>query len=216
MNKFRVKQGGGGMISFNCEFCGKQDSQPDINNSKLCGECSIRCLKMKILNVGSGNQSYGSHRIDMYFSPNVTQVCNLEAPFPFKDEMFDEIYCKCVLEHIKNLDNFASEFFRVLKKGGKIFIRTDYAGYLPTYLFKSHEHNRILEVQYYADAYKHDQGEDAHYHLFVESHLKKLFKKFKNHKFRYVSGGRNKLVNIILTRIPYHLGAIHIEMIAEK
>ena len=138
----------------------------------------------RILNIGCGNSFYGTDRIDLYESPSTTKVCNIEEKLPFKDNSFDEIYCKSVLEHIKNLGLFVEECFRVLKYGGKIWIRTDFAGYLPTHLFKSHEHNRLLDVQYSVkgQAYGHEQNEDAHYHLFVESHLRKLFKKFKNHK----------------------------------
>jgi SAM-dependent methyltransferase len=174
-------------------------------------------MEKRILNVGCGNQTYGTDRIDIYKTKTTTKVCDLNRKWPFKDKTFDEVYARCVLEHLTNLQNFVSESYRVLKKGGKLFIRTDYAGYLPTHLFKSHEHNRALEVQYPKGAgFGHSQGEDAHYYLFVQSHLEKLFKKFRNKQFNYVVCGRNRLFNTILKMLPKHLGAMHIEMIAYK
>jgi len=171
----------------------------------------------RILNVGCGNQEYGTERIDICKTSTTTLVCDLNKKWPFKNNEFDEVYSKCVLEHIKNLDNFSKEVYRVLKKGGKVYIRTDYAGYLPTHIFKSHEHNIALDVQYKNNqGFGHSGNNDAHYYLFVESHLKKLFYKLKNKKFNYVICGRNKIIHFLLKLLPKNLGVMHIEMIAYK
>ena len=177
-----------------------------------------RKIKMrKILNLGCGCSNYGTDRIDLYSTPTTTKVFNIEKGIPYKDNTFDEIYCKSVIEHIKDIGFFADECFRVLKKGGKIWIRTDYAGYLPFHILKSHEHNKELERHYNSElAFGHKQNEDAHYHLFVESHLDKLFKKFHNKKFTYFYGGGNFIFNLIAKCLPKHLGAFHIEMGAYK
>ena len=106
-----------------------------------------------------------------------------------------------------------------VKYHGKLYLRTDYAGYLPLYLFKSHEHNNTLAVQYNGPNQKgfgHLPNEDAHYHLFVKSHLEKLFTKFKERKYTYISGGRNKLIHFILKYLPFNLGKTHIELEAIK
>jgi len=171
----------------------------------------------KILNVGCGNDTYGTDRIDMYPTPATTVVCNLEQPWPFADNSFDKVYCRYILEHVKNLGLFADECYRVLRPGGKLFIRTDYAGYLPAHIFKSHEHNNALEVQYIDGVgFGHNESEDAHFHLFVQSHLDKLFKKFTTRNYNYMVGGRNKLISFILRILPKNLGKVHIEMEAYK
>lgn len=41
---------------------------------------------------------------------------------PFKEEHFDYVFCVDVLQHVLNLDKALSEFHRVLKKGGTLFI----------------------------------------------------------------------------------------------
>jgi len=110
----------------------------------------------RILNLGCGKDTYGTDRIDMFKTPATTKVCDFNKKLPYKDETFDEVYCKSVIEHVKNLDLFEREIYRVLKLGGHLYIRTDFAGYLPMFMFKSHEHNKILEPQYNADAFQHE------------------------------------------------------------
>jgi ubiquinone/menaquinone biosynthesis C-methylase UbiE len=45
-------------------------------------------------------------------------------PFPYPDESFDSIVTFQVIEHVKKDEQFLSEIFRVLKKGGKALITT--------------------------------------------------------------------------------------------
>ena len=177
-------------------------------------------LEKNILNLGCGNDFYGTHRIDFFKTSATTKVANLNIGIPYPDNYFDEVYCKSVLEHIKNLGNFSDEIYRVLKKGGKLWIRTDHAGFLGLYLIKRHEHNRAYEKLFEANPFGHKQkdgdAEDHHYALFVASHLKYLFNKFRNHKFNYFYGGGNKLKLFIYKLMPKHTGACHIEMEAVK
>jgi len=171
----------------------------------------------KILNLGCGNTSYGTSRIDVAKTSTTTDVGDLNKKFPYKDNSFDEIFSSSLLEHLKDIGSFADECFRVLKKGGKIYVKTDFAGYLPFHLFKSHEHNAFLKVQYSGgEGFGHEEGEDAHYHLFVASHLHKLFKRFKNHKISYFYSGRNKLNRFLLKLLPNHMGANGIALEAIK
>ena len=168
---------------------------------------------MPILNLGSGKSTYGDARIDLYPSEATTDVCNMDTDkIPYPNNYFDEIYCKSVIEHIKNLDNFEKECFRVLKPNGKLIIITDYAGYLMRYISKKHEHNYILLPFYEKDGYGHKQGEDIHCHLFVESHLRKLLKRFKKHQVTYIVGGRNKILHFILRLLPFKLGVGEIKI----
>ena len=178
-----------------------------------------------ILNLCCGNDFYGNYRLDIYKTKATTHVADLEKGLPmFKNNFFTQVTIKCGLEHIKNIGLLADEIYRVLRPGGRLYIRTDYAGYLPLYLFASHEHNKALEVQYTkGTGYGHKKGkqktaeiEDAHYHLFIESHLTKLFKKFRIRVYTYIPGGRNWLIMAILKLLPRHLGMVHIELEAIK
>lgn len=72
----------------------------------------------KILNVGCGDQRYGTHRIDMFKTKTTTEVGDLNKKFPYKDNFFNEVYSNCVLEHLTDLENFVNECYRVLKVGG--------------------------------------------------------------------------------------------------
>ena len=171
--------------------------------------------KERTLNVGCGNDFECTDRLDMYKTPATTKVSDLNKKLPYKDNSFSYIKAKCVLEHLKNPGLFVEECFRVLKPGGKIYVRTDHAGFIPAYLFKSHEHNKVLEVQY-KKGFGHSQNDDHHYFLFVESHLRYFFSNFKNIKVRHVYAGRNLLVNVILRLFPKNTGACHIELYATK
>ena len=175
----------------------------------------------KILNVGCGNDQYGTHRIDVFKTLATTEVGDLDKKLPYPPNYFDEIYCKSVLEHIKNLGTFTDECYRILKKGGKKWIRTDYAGFVLLHLAKKHEHNKAYEKLFTnQDPFGHTQKEgdveDHHYHLFVASHLQYLFRKFKQHKFNYFYGGSNTLKIMLYKLMPKHIGACHIEMEAIK
>ncbi|MEK6915894.1 MAG: methyltransferase domain-containing protein [Nanoarchaeota archaeon] len=180
-------------------------------------------MEKRILNLGCGNDMYGTHRIDVFKTPATTDVGDLDKKLPYPDNYFDEIYCKSVLEHIKNLGTFSDECFRILKKGGKVWIRTDYAGFALLHLWKKHEHNKAYEKLFTnQDPFGHKQTEedneveDHHYHLFVASHLRYLFRKFKKHEFNYFYGGSNKLKIFVYKMLPKHTGACHIEMTAWK
>lgn len=172
-----------------------------------------------ILNVGCGKDMYGTDRIDIFKTEATTAVVDIEEIWPYPDNTFDEVYCKCILEHIRNLKTFAEECYRVLKPGGRLFIRTDYAGYIMFHISHMHEHNVELRKQYGFDSnsgFGHSGDQDAHYHLFVQSHLEKLFSKFKTKNFKYIVCGRNKIFNFLLKVLPFNLGAKHIEMEAYK
>jgi len=174
----------------------------------------------RILNLGCGNDNYGTHRIDIFKTSATTEIGDLNKKLPYPGNYFDEVYCKSVLEHIKNLGNFSDEVYRVLKKGGKLRLRTDNAGFLLVHLSKNHEHNKAYERLFEFNPFGHKQKdksiEDHHYALFVPSHLRHLFGKFRNHRFSYFYGGSNKLKRFIYKILPKHTGACHIEMTAYK
>ncbi len=75
---------------------------------------------MKKLNLGCGRDSKeGYVNLDCVKLPGVNVVHDLNKfPYPFKDEEFDEIICKHILEHITDLNKTMIEIHRILKKGG--------------------------------------------------------------------------------------------------
>ena len=93
--------------------------------------------KKRLLDIGSGK---GNHltgfarrgfdvrgidkRLESKIASNYNvQLCNIEEDsFPFKDNTFDVIFSKSVLEHVLNVDNFLLESLRVLKRGGIIIL----------------------------------------------------------------------------------------------
>ncbi|MDP2593158.1 MAG: methyltransferase domain-containing protein [bacterium] len=79
---------------------------------------------MKKLNLGCGmDVKQGWVNLDSASLPGVDVAHNLDVlPLPFEDEVFDEILCQDVLEHV-NLSPLLSDLHRILKKGGLISVR---------------------------------------------------------------------------------------------
>ena len=153
---------------------------------------------IKIINLGCGDENYGNVRVDFVKTNTTTHVLNLNKRFPFKDNEFDEVYSRSVLEHIKNIGIFVSEAMRILKKNGKLWIRTDNASYLPFHL-RNHQ-------GYIEGTYNHHISEDKHFHLFKEEHLKNLIDKVKSIKINYTCPSKK------LFFLPNKFKCMHIEM----
>lgn len=121
---------------------------------------------MKILNLGCGSQSFGTHRVDMVPTETTTHVFDVEEGLQFPDEFFDEVYERNLLEHLRNVGFHIEECFRVLKKGGKLVLITDYAGCGRFYnrFFGTHEGR-------YERKHK-DKPRDKHFSVFSKTHLR--------------------------------------------
>lgn len=53
------------------------------------------------------------------------KTANFERePFPYRDETFDLVFSKSVIEHLHNPENFLSECWRVLRPAGRIIMLT--------------------------------------------------------------------------------------------
>lgn len=157
--------------------------------------------KKIVLNLGCGNQMYGTDRADIVWTETANMVFDFNKKFPLKSNYYDEVYSNSVLEHIKNLDNFIREIKRVLKKGGKLFIRTDNASYLP-FLFKNHQDYISYDWDW--------NPTDKHYYLFKEEHLRNLFSEFKDLKISYSCPSKK------LFFLPKKFKCMHIELRCEK
>ena len=176
-------------------------------------------MKKRILNVGCGEDTYGTDFIDIYPSRKEVIKCNVdEEKFPYKNNMFDEVYSAFIFEHLKNNKLFMEEVVRVLKKGGKLILKTDNAGW---WVF--HNSQSKLKVHYGGYSFEKHGDKDKHYALFTIHHLKNHFKdvglKITSHKlyskdkFRFLITFINNLLN--KTRFKY-MAYPQIEIIGRK
>jgi len=126
--------------------------------------------------------------------------CNIDKDkFPYKDNTFDRVISKNVIEHLTNPGNLFKESYRVLKKGGHLEINTDNAawwGLLGKTFYGGYEKNAKVE----------GRPNDKHYMLSTPHTLKNFYETFgfKNVKYKYVSINRpihHKLIVILFTLI---------------
>ena len=82
---------------------------------------------MKCIYIGAGEDRYDNClRLDVRESIKPDILWDLEKlPLPFKDEEFDLIYARDVIEHItwRKTEALLKELYRILKHGGKIYIQ---------------------------------------------------------------------------------------------
>lgn len=149
----------------------------------------------RILNVGCGNEIYGSDFVDVYPLRKEVIKCNVsEEKLPYKNNTFGEVYSKNLLEHIPNPLHVINEMKRVLKSKGKIFLITDNAGFLLFHL-PIRKNNYLEHNSNFPRAGK----EDRHYFLFTPLHLTNLLEKaggFEQIKVRYNYYSSRKFVKI--------------------
>lgn len=125
-----------------------------------------------ILNLGCGNQKYGDIRVDIHKTFTVNFIADLETPLPFRDEVFDVVYSRCVFEHLRNPSLFLKEIRRVLKSGGIVQLITDNAAFWRFHVaFPPFSTYMGLH-----DSYPSTGIHDKHYGLYTMGHLKNHFK----------------------------------------
>jgi len=87
-------------------------------------------FKGNILNAGSGNKNISEFIDGKVFNQDLegeryTIKIHIFSPLekiPKKDGFFDSIICNAVLEHVEDPDKVISEFYRVLKEGGYLYL----------------------------------------------------------------------------------------------
>jgi 2-polyprenyl-3-methyl-5-hydroxy-6-metoxy-1,4-benzoquinol methylase len=81
---------------------------------------------MKILDVGCGNnKTKGAIGIDGSLSTQADVICEFKhRMFPFKDNIFDLVVCKQIIEHLSDTESFLKELHRLGKNGARIIIQT--------------------------------------------------------------------------------------------
>ncbi len=133
-------------------------------------------MKMRILNIGCGEDRFGTDFIDLYPSrADVLKVDVNKQKLPYPNNSFNEVYMKNLFEHLTNKLFVLKECFRVLKVNGRVVLITDSAGFFGL-LGKAH-----------SGKYKKKGEEDKHYALFTPHHIENWLKKagFREVKARY-------------------------------
>jgi len=89
----------------------------------------------RILDIGAGDCQYKNYFKSLnYYSQdiknnkekNINYICDVKS-IPVKNGSFDYILCTQVLEHLKEPHLTFKEFYRILKKDGKLFLTTHLA-----------------------------------------------------------------------------------------
>ncbi len=123
----------------------------------------------RILNIGCGNDTYGTDFLDLYPQRKEVKQCMIDSgKFPYKNNSFSEIRMYFVFEHLKNHEHTLKEAYRVLKKGGILDLKTDNAGYWYYALDNKTHTGRYESVLEYGK-------DDRHFGLFTDHHLKNYF-----------------------------------------
>jgi len=134
------------------------------------------------LNLGCGNETYGTHRVDITPTKTTTHVFDVEKGIRFPNGFFDEVYERNLFEHLRNPNFHLCEVHRVLKKGGSLVLITDNAACIRYYLLGTHTggymgHRHLLT-----------RTGDKHYAVFTEEHIRNhlLSAGFKIVKIKYI------------------------------
>ena len=94
----------------------------DTKNIKMFRKLIVGCGKHYC------KQDLNECTLDIIKFPNVDIVHDLNKTFPFKDNSFESIIAIHVVEHLTSLLHFMNESWRVLSKGGELYIETPLAG----------------------------------------------------------------------------------------
>jgi len=149
--------------------------------------------KRRILNVGCGNDVYGTDFVDLYPFRSEIIKCDLDSEeLPYKTEAFDEVYSGFMIEHMRNINSAIEKMKRVLKRSGKIVLKTDNAGW---WAF----HNSKSKALVHYGGYGSHGKKDIHYALFTPEHLKNHLEYlgFKKITFCYFEGEEGKVIKLI-------------------
>lgn len=128
------------------------------------------------LNIGAGEMTYGDIRLDIYRSITINILADAEF-LPLKNDVFDLVYSRNVLEHLPNPLDAIREMKRVCKKTGKIILTTDNASYWAFHLLGYHTTRPILRApRLFMESQEYGViGTHRHYCLFTKAHLQNLF-----------------------------------------
>ncbi len=134
-----------------------------------------------LLDVGCGN---GTHMDAFKRFIRIGPVCGVDRKdgvdfekdcFPYPNNSFKFIFCKSVIEHIKNTDFFLYQCYRVLKPGGKIVFLTPSWEYNSKWFYDDYTHVHPFCRKGLQDALKINNFKnvkvDYFYHLPITWHF---------------------------------------------
>ena len=94
-----------------------------------------------LLNIGSGDRFLGGRGLEKsnlrFVNLDITPLASVDVvgdaqQLPFADAVFDGIICQAVLEHVPRPQKVIAEMYRVLNRGGIIYIEVPFLqGYHP-------------------------------------------------------------------------------------
>jgi len=166
-------------------------------------------MRKRILNLGCGSDTYGTDFVDTYpLNPRIKKCTVGEERFPYSTGTFDEVYSRCLLEHLKNPYNALKEMVRVLKPGGKLMIITDNAGW---WAF----HTPFSTVHYGGYEKNRAKKYDKHYSLFTAWHIRNhlVSLNLNNIEVRYVLV-KEKTPQLLVRAISYIINFVGLSRIA--
>lgn len=101
---------------------------------------------MEKLNIGCGRDIKKDYiNLDVLKLKGVDVVHDLNKfPYPFKDNEFDEIECKAVLEHVEDVSKTMNEIYRILKKGGIVNIEVPH--FTSTNMYNDPTHKNFFSI----------------------------------------------------------------------
>jgi len=99
-----------------------------LMNREIAKNC--KNITGSIIDIGSGNSEYyrlfGRNalitRTDIDPSSGAELIFDANEKFPIKSNTFDYVFCMNVLEHLREPQNLVNESYRILRKGGTIFL----------------------------------------------------------------------------------------------
>lgn len=97
-----------------------------------------------------------------------THCADIGQPMPFlKSDSYDVIICSLVIDYVKDWAPMFEEFYRVVKKGGRVVISTGhpFAQYL--YMKRKGEEISYFAFQMYEDSWGHSKGHPFTTHYYI-------------------------------------------------
>ena len=117
-------------------------------------------MTRRILDVGCGEtKAPGAIGVDVRLSPGVDVVADLEPrPWPFRDNVFDEVILNDILEHLDDVPRAMQEAHRVGKPGGRVKILTPHFSHPDAFRDPTHKHYFTYQtIDYFTGAMPHLQ-----------------------------------------------------------
>lgn len=110
---------------------------------------------MDILNLGAGNKLIDGavNHDQVKHRPEIDIVWDLNVlPWPWKDESFDFVVVRAVLEHLQmTLFQSMDECWRLLRPGGKVYLKIPYWRHDHSFADPSHYWQFSLETVHFFD-----------------------------------------------------------------